>query len=124
MAHPQRLRCLAKPLVLCVGIDDRAAVRACAQHLKDLGHRRCAIVTFLLSSDGHCGLVAKKRLKEVCFEIPRRRIEGYLEVLDDGKPGSSVIFWECTRANEESGRNALDGILQSKPRPTAILATS
>jgi DNA-binding LacI/PurR family transcriptional regulator len=107
-----------------VGIDDRAAARACAQHLKDLGHRRYAIVTFPLSSDGYCGLVDKKRLKEICFEIPRRRIEGYLEVLDDGRPGSSAIVWECARANEESGRSALDGILQSKPRPTAILATS
>jgi DNA-binding LacI/PurR family transcriptional regulator len=112
------------PEVPFVGIDDHAAARACARHLKDLGHRRCAIVTFPLSSEGHCGLVAKKRLKEVCFEIPRRRIAGYLEILDDGGPGSSVIIWECSRANEESGRNALDGILQSKPHPTAILATS
>lgn len=40
-----------------VGIDDRAAARACAQHLKDLGHQRFAIVTFPLSGDGHCGLV-------------------------------------------------------------------
>lgn len=112
------------PKVPFVGIDDRAAARACAQHLKDLGHRHYAIVTFPLSSDGHCGLVARKRLKEVCFEIPRRRIEGYLEVLDAGGPGFSVIVWECVRANEESGREALDGILQSEPRPTAILATS
>jgi DNA-binding LacI/PurR family transcriptional regulator len=107
-----------------VGIDDRAAARACAQHLKDLGHQRVAIVTFPLSGDGHCGLVARKRLKEVCFEIPRRRVEGYLEILDGGGPGLSATVWECARSNEESGRNALEDILRSEPRPTALLATS
>jgi DNA-binding LacI/PurR family transcriptional regulator len=107
-----------------VGIDDRAAARACAQHLKDLGHQHFAIVTFALSSDGHGGLVARKRLKEGCFEIPRRRIEGYLDVLDAGGPGFSALIWECHRSTEESGRTALEVILRSQPRPTSVLATS
>jgi DNA-binding LacI/PurR family transcriptional regulator len=34
------------------------------------------------------------------------------------------MVWECSRSNEESGRTAAEGILRSKPRPTAILATS
>ena len=45
------------PKVTFVGIDDRAAARTCAQHLKDLGHQNYAIVTFKLSSDGRCGLI-------------------------------------------------------------------
>jgi len=112
------------PNVPFVGIDDRAAARACAQHLKDLGHQNFAIVTFQLGSDGHCGLIDRKRLKSISFEIPRRRIEGYLEVLDASGPGLSVIVWECSRSNEESGRTAAEGIFKITPRPTAILATS
>jgi DNA-binding LacI/PurR family transcriptional regulator len=112
------------PKVPFVGIDDRAAARACAQHLKQLGHQSFAIVTFQLSGDGHRGFVDRKRLKEVCFEIPRRRIEGYLEVLDGSGPGSSVIVWECSQSNEENGRAAVEGILESDPHPTAVLATS
>src|SRR4029077_2303137 len=50
------------PKIPFVGIDDRAAARACAHHLKDLGHDSYAIVTFPLGSDGHCGYVDKKRL--------------------------------------------------------------
>jgi DNA-binding LacI/PurR family transcriptional regulator len=107
-----------------VGIDDRAAARACAQHLKDLGHQRFAIVTFPLSSDGHCGLVTRKRLKKICFEIPRRRIEGYLDVLGKDGFGFSAIVWECNRSTEEDGRNALEGLRKIEPCPTAVLATS
>jgi DNA-binding LacI/PurR family transcriptional regulator len=112
------------PKVPFVGIDDRAAARACAQHLKDLGHQNFAIVTFQLGSDGYRGLIDRKRLKGICFEIPRRRIEGYLDVLDRSGPGFSVMLWECSHSDEESGRTAAEGILRSEPRPTAILATS
>jgi DNA-binding LacI/PurR family transcriptional regulator len=112
------------PKVPFVGVDDHAAACACAQHLADLGHRRLAIVTFPLDSGGHCGLIDRTRLKSVCFEIPRRRIEGYLEVLDRSGPGVSVKIWECSRSNEENGRMAAAGLLKIEPRPTAILATS
>src|SRR5580692_4765194 len=112
------------PKVPFVGIDDRAAARSCGQHLKDLGHQNIAIVTFQLGNDKHCGPIDRKRLKEICFEVPRRRIEGYLEVLDASGPGFSVMIWECSHSNEESGRTAAEGIFESEPRPSAILATS
>jgi DNA-binding LacI/PurR family transcriptional regulator len=83
-----------------------------------------AIVTFKLGSDEHCGPVDRKRLKGICFEVPRRRIEGYLEVLDASGHGFSGMIWECTHSDEESGRTAAEGIFKSEPRPTAILATS
>jgi DNA-binding LacI/PurR family transcriptional regulator len=110
------------PKVPFVGIDDRAAARTCGQHLKDLGHQNVAIVTFQLGNDEHCGPIDRKRLKGICFEVPRRRIEGYLEVLDASGPGVSGMIWECFHSNEESGRTAAEGIFKSEPRPTAILA--
>jgi DNA-binding LacI/PurR family transcriptional regulator len=112
------------PKVPFIGIDDRAAARVCARHLKELGHQNVAIVTFKLGSDGHDGLIDRERLQGICFEIPRRRIEGYLQGLGAGERGSAVMIWECSRSNEESGRIAAEAIFASKPRPTAILATS
>ena len=47
------------PKVPFVGINDRKAARACAQHLKDLGLRSFAIVTFQLGTDGTAVLLTK-----------------------------------------------------------------
>jgi DNA-binding LacI/PurR family transcriptional regulator len=112
------------PKIPFVGIDDRAAARACAQHLKDLGHERFAIVTFQLGRDEHCGYVDKKRLESISFEVPRRRIEGYLDVLAPSQSHVSVKVWECVRSDEEGGRLAAESLFREEPRPTAILATS
>jgi DNA-binding LacI/PurR family transcriptional regulator len=70
------------------------------------------------------GDIYRKRLKSNCYEIPKRRIEGYLEVLDRNGSGYPVMLWECSGSNEESGRTAAAGILSRESRPTAILATS
>ncbi len=107
-----------------VGIDDRAAARTCAQHLKDQGHKSFTIVTFPLGTDGHCGYVDEKRLKGICFEVPRRRIEGYLEVLKSSEPKTTIKIWECVRFDEEGGRTAAESFFTDVARPTAILATS
>jgi DNA-binding LacI/PurR family transcriptional regulator len=107
-----------------VGIDDRAAARACAQLLKDLGHERFSIVTFQLGSDEHVGFVDKKRLESISFEVPCRRIEGYLDVLAPSQSQVSVKIWECVRSDQEGGRVAAESLFSEEPRPTAILATS
>jgi DNA-binding LacI/PurR family transcriptional regulator len=107
-----------------VGIDERAAARACARHLRDLGHERFAIVTFKLGADGYCGFIDRKRLKNSSYEVNRHRIQGYLEVLDNSGPGVSVKIWEWKRSTEEGGRAAAESLFDGKPRPTAILAAS
>ena len=112
------------PNVPFVGIEERAAVRACAQHIKALGHRRLGIVTFPLHADGYSGPIDKKRLEKACFEVARRRLQGYLRVIEPGRPKSSVNIWECPRSSEEDGRTAAEYFLKKEPRPTAILATS
>jgi DNA-binding LacI/PurR family transcriptional regulator len=112
------------PKVPFIGIDDRAAARACARHLKELGHQNVAILTFKLGSDAHDGLIERDRLQGICFEIPRRRIEGYLQGLGAVDRGPAAMIWECFHSNEESGRAAAEGLFKITPRPTAILATS
>jgi DNA-binding LacI/PurR family transcriptional regulator len=79
-------------------------------------------VTFQLDNDGHCGLIERKRLKSDCFEIPKRRIEGYFDILD--RTGVSVKIWESSQSNEEGGKRAAEYLFKEENRPTAILATS
>lgn len=107
-----------------VGIEERTAARACARHLKGLGHRRFGIVTFPLHADGYFGPIDKRRLRKARFEVARRRMQGYLEVIESGEAKSSVTIWECLRSSEDDGRVAAEYLLNQKPRPTAVLATS
>ncbi len=112
------------PNVPFIGIEDGAAARACAQHIKALGHKRIGIVTFPLHADGYTGPIDKKRLKKACFEVARRRMQAYLRALLPEGPETSVEIWECPLSSEEGGRTAAEYFLKKKLRPTAILATS
>jgi DNA-binding LacI/PurR family transcriptional regulator len=112
------------PKVPVVGIDERASARACAEHLRALGHKRFAIVTFRLGADGYCGYIDRNRVKNSRYELNRVRVSTYLDVLDQGGPGVSVKIWEWHRSNEEGGRIAGENLVKEHPRPTAILATS
>ncbi len=112
------------PNVPFVGIDNRAASRACAEHLRALGHRRFAIISLRLDTLEHRGLVGPKRLKNGCFELSLRRIQGYLDVLNRNRAEFPVKIWECPCSIEEEGRLAAESLLAMRPRPTAILAAS
>ena len=112
------------PNVPLVGIDERASARACAEHLRALGHQRFAIVTFRLGADGHCGYIERNRVESSRYELNRVRVSTFLDVLDKGGPEVSVKIWEWHRSNEEGGRIAGENLLKDHPRPTAILATS
>ncbi|HEY5894907.1 MAG TPA: LacI family DNA-binding transcriptional regulator [Chthoniobacterales bacterium] len=113
---------IVRPKIPVIGIDDRTAARACAQHLKDLGHQRFAIVTFGLNIDGFTGFVDERRLTKCRFTHVRDRIAGYLDVIrGEGLP---VKIWECLSSTEEDGRIAAEHLFEDGLRPTAILAAS
>jgi DNA-binding LacI/PurR family transcriptional regulator len=112
------------PNVPFIGIEERAAARVCAEHVRALGHRRLGIVTFPLHADGYSGPIDKKRLEKACFEVARRRMQGYLRVIEASGSKTSADIWECLRSSEEDGRTAAEYLIKKRPRPTAILATS
>jgi len=113
------------PDVPFVGIDNCAASRACAQHLKALGHKRVAIVSLRLGTDGYRGFAKAERLKSACFELSRHRIDGYLHIFGQKNgPGFPVEIWECPCSIEEEGITAGENLLHLHPQPTAILAAS
>lgn len=112
------------PNIPFVGIDNRAASRTAAQHLRALGHRRFAIVSLRLDTVGHRGFVEPERFTSGCFELSRRRIQGYLDVLGRNRSEFPLRIWECPCSTEEEGRVAAESLLAMQPRPTAILAAS
>ncbi|HEY5811037.1 MAG TPA: LacI family DNA-binding transcriptional regulator [Terrimicrobiaceae bacterium] len=112
------------PNIPFVGIDNRAASRACAEHLRALGHQRFAIISLRLDMLGHRGFVKTKHVLSGCFELSRRRIQGYLDVLCRNQSGVTLRVWECPCSIEEEGRVAAANLLAALPRPTAILAAS
>jgi DNA-binding LacI/PurR family transcriptional regulator len=96
-----------------VGIDDRAAARSAAEHLRELGHERVAVLSFITALDPEGTLE---------LDITTERLEGYEEGLGDA--------WEPTlvrtvRPNAPApARRAARDLLREPNPPTAILAMS
>ena len=101
------------PRVPFVGIDDRAGARSAAEHIRGLGHRRIAIVSFATTAPGVGDLV---------FPVTEERRAGYLEGLGDIEPEIVVCRPNSHEAAEEAGRAVLDR--DRGQRPTALLCMS
>jgi DNA-binding LacI/PurR family transcriptional regulator len=96
-----------------VGIDDRAAARGAARHLRGLGHERVAVLAFVTALDGE---------GKLAMDISLERLAGYREglgsVWDDGAVRT------CRPNATEPARRATRELLGSRRPPTAILAMS
>src|SRR5262249_9967722 len=96
-----------------VGIDDRAAARGAAEHLRGLGHEHVAVLSFIRALDPEGMLV---------LDISVERLEGYKQGL--GEAWEDGLVRTCRpNAAETGGRAALELLRQPRP-PTAILAMS
>lgn len=62
-----------------VGIDDRVAARAAAEHLVSLGHERFGVVSFALAEDGRTGIADATRQELATYRVTRSRLEGYAD---------------------------------------------
>ena len=96
-----------------VGIDDRAAACAAAEHLRGLGHERVAVLSFIRALDPEGTMV---------LDISVERLEGYKEGLGDAWDEGLVRICRPNAA-EPARRAALELLRQPNP-PTAILAMS
>ena len=108
-----------------VGIDDRGAARAAAEHLVSLGHRRIGVASFELAREPVGGLVGAARQAAATFQASRERLRGYAAAVEPaGIPWESVPVYECAENVLEEGRAAAEALLATNDPPTAILATS
>ena len=96
-----------------VGIDDRAAARGAAKHLRALGHVRVAVLAFVTSLDAE-----GKHVLDVSVE----RLAGYREGLGSAWDGDAVRT--CRPNATEPARRATRELLGAEHPPTAILAMS
>jgi DNA-binding LacI/PurR family transcriptional regulator len=96
-----------------VGIDDRAAARSAAEYLRELGHERVGILSFVTALD------AKGELE---LELSTERLGGYKDGLADVWDERLV---RTARPNApEPARAAALELLRSNDPPSAILAMS
>lgn len=96
-----------------VGIDDRAAARAAAEHLRELGHDRVAVLSFVSALDAE-GTLA--------LDLTVERLAGYREGLGPAWDESAVRT--CRPNTPEPARRAALELLRGETSPTAILAMS
>jgi len=96
-----------------VGIDDRAAARSAAEHLRELGHERVGVLSFVTTLDPGSALE---------LDLTNERLEGYEEGLG---PAWDPELVRIIRPNApEPAREATLELLRLSPPPTAILAMS
>ena len=96
-----------------VGIDDRAAARLAAEHVRGLGHRRVGILAFVTALD---------REGELVLELSVERLAGYEEGL--GAIWDDALVRTCRPNATEPARKATLDLLRGDEPPTAILAMS
>ena len=100
------------PRVPFVGIDDRAAARGAAEHVRALGHERVAVVSFAATAPG----------TDLVFPVTEERLRGYREGLGEREPDVVVARPNSREAAEEAGGALLDR--PPRERPTALLCMS
>jgi DNA-binding LacI/PurR family transcriptional regulator len=115
-----------------VNVDDRPGARAAAQHLVDLGHRRVAIVTSGVR--GAHGLLPAGAVvpgsatnegdesQVIDGYVAQQRILGWLDALTPAGIDPPVV--RLAHGTPEDGYDGGRLLLESDPRPTAVLCFS
>jgi DNA-binding LacI/PurR family transcriptional regulator len=96
-----------------VGIDDRAAARSAAEHLRGLGHERVAVLSFVTTLEPGSALQ---------LDITVERLAGYEDGLGDA--WDPALVRTCRPNAPEPARAATLELMREPTPPTAILAMS
>ncbi|BAL89076.1 putative LacI-family transcriptional regulator [Actinoplanes missouriensis 431] len=100
-----------------LGVDDRGGAAQAAQHLRDLGHRRVAVLVDRLTPGDRRGPVDAARLAATTYQVAGERLAGYRSVL-----GDTPVIWECGGGAPEHAVPAARALLAGPDRVTAVLA--
>jgi DNA-binding LacI/PurR family transcriptional regulator len=96
-----------------VGIDDSAAARSAAEHLRELGHERVGVLSFVTTLDPR---------GELELDLTNERLEGYQQGL--GRAWDPELIRIVRPNAPEPARKATRELLRLPEPPTAILAMS
>jgi DNA-binding LacI/PurR family transcriptional regulator len=113
-----------------VCIDDRAAMRAIADHVVGLGHRNLGLLTMRLGRDWPHdsetpALAGPDRVKSPHSHVQRERIHGVLDAMTEaGLEPDSLTVVESYEHLPTSGGAAAEVALAANPRITALMCTA
>ncbi|MDO8105762.1 LacI family DNA-binding transcriptional regulator [Isoptericola sp. b441] len=102
-----------------VGVADRQGTRLLAEHLRDLGHERIAVVTLPLGGARRCAPVDPTRLAEIDCPPAEHRLDG---LRDAGIEPVAVV--EAAASLVEAGTDAGRVLLDVADPPTAVMTQS
>jgi DNA-binding LacI/PurR family transcriptional regulator len=110
---------------MSVGIDERAAARAGAEHLVRLGHRRIAVIFVDLTTDNRPGPVDLSSPEAVWFHLSRERLRGIRDAFAAvGVDWADIVAVNATANTREAGAAAAAHALDRAGRCTAVLTYS
>src|SRR5215216_252555 len=108
-----------------VGIDDRAAAQAAAEHLLQLGHRSLGVISFPFGPTRRARHRDPAKIGRPAYRVTRERLAGYEAAANAAAlpPAARAVYEVAVHSRDEGHRAAL-ALLQATPRPTALLAMS
>ncbi len=124
--RPDRLTALGAPGTPWVGVDDRSAAAALAEHLLGLGHRRLAVISFGMHREPVRRTLADEATQaRATYAVTRDRLAGYRQaVLEAGLDWASVPVFHGEDSLPGIGEAGAAAVLATTPRPTALLCLS
>ena len=106
-----------------VGIDDRAAAQAAAEHLLQLGHRSLAVVSQPFGPSRRARHRDPARIGRPSYRVTRERLAGYQAAANAATPQPAALaIYEVAVNSRDEGQRAALALLRATPRPTAVLA--
>src|SRR5215210_8086655 len=108
-----------------VGIDDRAAAQAAAEHLLQLGHRSLAVISQPFGPSRRARRRDAAKTGRPSYRVTRERLAGYQAAANAAAPQPAALdIHEVAVNSRDEGHRAALALLQGTPRPTAVLAMS
>src|SRR5829696_520110 len=108
-----------------VGIDDRAAGKAAAEHLLQLGHRSLAVISQPFGPSRRARHRDPAKIGRPSYRVTRERLAGYQAAANAAAPQAAApAIYEVAVNSRDEGRRAALALLRATPRPTAVLAMS
>jgi DNA-binding LacI/PurR family transcriptional regulator len=108
-----------------VGIDDRAAAQAAAEHLLQLGHRFLAVISHPFGPSRRARHRDPAKIGRPGYRVTRERLAGYQAAANAATPQPAALdIYEVAVNSRDEGHRAALALLQATPRPTAVLAMS
>jgi DNA-binding LacI/PurR family transcriptional regulator len=108
-----------------VGIDDRAAAQAAAEHLLQLGHRSLAVISQPFGPSRRARHRDPAKIGRPRYRVTRGRLAGYQAAANAAAPQPAALdLYEVALNSRDEGRRAALALLRMSLRPTGVLAMS